>query len=82
MSVRWEGQPAAQGEAMTKIKVVYTHIVGNKVKFNFRFDSRASVAGEYRYYYYDEAYSWIYFPTPGLGANPSDKWLYNHKPLD
>jgi len=64
---------------MTKIEV-YSHFIGRKTIFDFRFDARASVAGAYELHCYDEQYFWTYFPTSNLSFQPSSVWISEHVP--
>jgi len=57
-------------------KIVYAHLAGRKIKFDFRPARNASIAGQYELWGED----WIYIPSPGLGYQPTDKWIYEHEP--
>lgn len=63
-------------------RIVYAHIDGNKIKFSFRPDAKASVAGQFEQSEYDEQVTWHWHPVPGSGRQPSQEWLYRNFPLD
>lgn len=72
--------PSVQTERKRKMKIVYMHILGNKIKFSFKYSVNASIAGRFEKREFDGQVNWHYVPSPGMSHQPDQAWLYRNQP--